>query len=382
MKKINFKLILLSLFISVISLPLAEKAFHFSVSKLAELKGAYIKPVCPQLSWKSFFNSELQDSLSTYIESKISNRNALVRLRNQLSFTLFHESENTDLVVGKNNYLFELPYIDSYNSSGGIDSGWIFNQTDMLADIVDTLKSKNIDLLVVFAPSKVSFMPENVPVKYLRMSKHDALYQTCADALLRNSIPFIDFNSYYKSIKTTAEYPVFFKGNAHWSFYTGCEAMDSIARYMQTQFNIPLFSYTLVIPNSTPIPQFQDNDLSSTLNLLNPFADSGFIYPYFVKEDTTKCKRPDVLFVGDSFGWTLIFSQFPQNFFNKNFKFWDYNRTVWSEYYEKARPIENYDYKAELLKNRLIILIDGGLSYNNIGNGFINSAYKIFHPDK
>ncbi len=382
MKKINFKLILLSLFISVISLPLAEKAFHFSVSKLAELKGAYIKPVCPQLSWKSFFNSELQDSLSAYIESKISNRNALVRLRNQLSFTLFHESENTDLVVGKNNYLFELPYIDSYNSSGGIDSGWIFNQTDMLADIVDTLKSKNIDLLVVFAPSKVSFMPENVPVKYLRMSKHDALYQTCADALLRNSIPFIDFNSYYKSIKTTAEYPVFFKGNAHWSFYTGCEAMDSIARYMQTQFNIPLFSYTLVIPNSTPIPQFQDNDLSSTLNLLNPFADSGFIYPYFVKEDTTKCNRPDVLFVGDSFGWTLIFSQFPQNFFNKNFKFWDYNRTVWSEYYEKARPIENYDYKAELLKNRLIILIDGGLSYNNIGNGFINSAYKIFHPDK
>lgn len=201
MKKLNFKLILLFLLIAVMVLPLTEKLFHFSISKLADLKGAYVKPVCPQLNWKSFFNAEMQDSLSVYIESEISNRNALVRLRNQIAFTVFNETTNREIAVGKENYLFEKIYFEAYNKKlTASDSTEIYKNAGKLSDVIDSLKERNIDLVVVFAPSKVSVMKEYVPEKYFyKYDGQDSKYKTCADALTRNRIPFIDFNSYFSS---------------------------------------------------------------------------------------------------------------------------------------------------------------------------------------
>lgn len=383
MKKLNFKLILLFLLIAVMVLPLTEKLFHFSISKLADLKGAYVKPVCPQLNWKSFFNAEMQDSLSVYIESEISNRNALVRLRNQIAFTVFNETTNREIAVGKENYLFEKIYFEAYNKKlTASDSTEIYKNAGKLSDVIDSLKERNIDLVVVFAPSKVSVMKEYVPEKYFyKYDGQDSKYKTCADALTRNRIPFIDFNSYFSSKKLKSNYPVFTKGNAHWTFYKGCEAMDSIVSYITLHFNVLFWQYSLLDSDPVDLPQFQDDDLSSTMNLLNSMKDKNYQYPNFVLTDTTKCTKPDVLLIGDSFGWTLIYSSLPHKIFSRNFKFWDYNQSVWSEYFEKAKPIGEFDYKAELLKERVIIIIEGGLHYNNIGHGFIEQAYKIFHSE-
>lgn len=382
MKKNNFKLILLSLLIAVMTLPLAEKIFHFSVSKLAELNGAYVKPVCPHLNWRSFFNSELQDSLSLFVESEISNRNALVRLRNQIAFTLFHESPNKELVVGKNNYLFERAYIDFYTQQVWFDSTWMSKRIELLIDVTDSLKKRNIDLLVVFAPSKASFMPENIPEKYFWNRERDNIYKTCSHLMEQSKIPFIDFNKYLISQKGKSPIEAFPRGNAHWSYYTGTVAADSIARFIRRQFNIPLVHYKWYQPPATDKTNYQEGDLAVTLNLLKPFRDGGYVYPTLEITDSVNCIKPDVAIIGDSFAWTLIFSYLPQNIFSRNFEFWDYNRKVWSPYKNETINIEQLDYKIELLKKRVIIIVEGGLHYNDIGHGFIDKTYNLFHPEK
>ncbi len=382
MKKNIFKLILLSLLTAVMSLPLAEKIFHFSVSKLAALKGAYVKPVCPQLSWKSFFNSELQDSLSLFIESDISNRNALVRLRNQVAFTGFHESPNKELVVGKNNFLFEKLYIEFYTQRVWFDSTWMNKRIDLLKDVIDSLKKNNVDLLIVFAPSKTSYMPENIPLKYLWNHERDNIYKTCSRMLVRNKIPFIDFNSYFISQKSKSIIEIFPRGNAHWSYYAATLAMDSIAKFMLYQLQIPLYKHKWIKTDATNKANYQEGDLAITLNLLKPFRDGGYVYPNLVITDSANCIRPDVAIIGDSFSWTLIFTYLPQTIFSKNFEFWDYNKKIWSPYSNDTKNIDELDYKKELLKKRVIIIVEGGIHYNDIGHGFIDKTYELFHPKK
>ncbi len=382
MKKINFKLILLSLLISVISLPLAEKVFHFSVSQLAELKGIYIKPVCPQISSKSFFNLELQDSLSNYIESEISNKNALVRLRNQIAFTVFNESTNKEIIVGKHNYLFEKIDIDFYTGNTWFDSTWMSKRIELLTDVTDSLKKRNIDLLVVFAPNKPSFMPENIPDKYLRSYTNDNIYKTCSDLMAQSKIPFIDFNNYFRSLKDKSPTEIFPKGNAHWSYYAGTIAADSIARYIRRQFHIPLYNYRWYVPPPTNKTNYQEGDLATTLNLLNPFRDGEYVYPILEITDSVNCVKPDVVFIGDSFAWTLIFSYLPHKIFSENFEFWDYNRKIWSPYKNETVNIDQLDYKNEFLKKQVIIIVEGGLHYNDIGHGFIDKTYELFHGKK
>ena len=82
------------------------------------LKGAIAKPEVPVLSLKTWFDVSFQESYDDYLEQGIGFRPTLIRINNQIAFSLFDTALANSVIIGKDNYLFELNYIKAYE---GID---------------------------------------------------------------------------------------------------------------------------------------------------------------------------------------------------------------------------------------------------------------------
>ncbi|PKP43931.1 MAG: hypothetical protein CVT95_11595, partial [Bacteroidetes bacterium HGW-Bacteroidetes-12] len=95
-------------FLLIVFLPLFQ--FTFKPFKVRGLEGAFALNVMPKLTTSSWINTNFQDSTSTYLTHNTPFRGDLVRLRNQLDYSLF-DKINTILTLGKENYLFDPSYI-------------------------------------------------------------------------------------------------------------------------------------------------------------------------------------------------------------------------------------------------------------------------------
>ena len=113
----------------------------FNIIKIASLKGAYATP--PKnvsFNFSDWFEGSYQLGKEEYLKNSFGTRDYLIRIHNQFEYSLYHKVNAKDVIVGKNNYLFEEHYIQGYYGTdfAGIDS--INNGMYRLQFINDTLK--------------------------------------------------------------------------------------------------------------------------------------------------------------------------------------------------------------------------------------------------
>ncbi len=107
-KRIKHSLFVLLMLMMI--LPFIQQTFD--VPKIRSLKGAFVVPQKPKWFFHNFLESSYQDSLNTYLEHHIGYRPHLVRLNNQLQYSLFDTvNAQGGVIIGKEGYLFELNYI-------------------------------------------------------------------------------------------------------------------------------------------------------------------------------------------------------------------------------------------------------------------------------
>src|SRR5690349_14354700 len=70
------------------------------------LAGAYVQAPHPEFSVQSLLAGTYQPQLEQYLEDRIGFRSGLIRLRNQLSFSLLRVARSSDLVIGRHDVLF------------------------------------------------------------------------------------------------------------------------------------------------------------------------------------------------------------------------------------------------------------------------------------
>ncbi|MBK7965041.1 MAG: hypothetical protein IPK10_06960 [Bacteroidetes bacterium] len=65
-------------------------------------------------SFAGWWNGTWQGPKEEYLRENFGCRNYLVRLHNEIDYRIFHKGHNRNLVIGKEDYLYEKEYILTY----------------------------------------------------------------------------------------------------------------------------------------------------------------------------------------------------------------------------------------------------------------------------
>lgn len=375
-QQVNFKKVIFAFLIIILLIPFTQDFFH--LFEFSPLNGVFSKTEKPKLTLDEWSSGSFQTKYEEYLEQNIGLRNLFVRANNQLDFSLFNIAHSAGVVVGKNDFLYEEQYINSYLGRDFVGEDVLNSRLRKLKFIQDTLKQKsNIDLILILAPGKASFYPEYIPDRYNPEKKTISNYDFISKRAQILGLNILDFNKYFLNIKNTTKYPLYPKCSIHWSTYGSMIAADSIVRYIEKLRNIDMpdilwngFEFSDTIRNT-------DYDIGEGMNLLWEISYPRMAYPRIsFKSDSSKTK-PVVLGIGDSFYKNFYYDDIPQNLFIQN-GFWYYNKEVENSNDGVTKQVKQLNYREEIEKQNVIILIASETNLWRFPFGFTENAYDLY----
>jgi hypothetical protein len=381
------KRFLLVFLLALLLVPAIQARFHFSQE--VGLAGAFTLSPRAVLSWEGLLDNSYQTALERYLEDRIGFRAYLIKLRNQLSFSLFRVARSSDIVVGRHDVLFQPGPIASYAGKDALDSAEVRFRTRRLRLVQRALARRGVQLLFVIAPNKARFQPEDVPSYLLPAPGTPTNYDLFLRALRADSVALLDMVPVFARWKTKMPYALFPSGGTHWSGYGATLAADTLLRRLEQLGNLRFPTVRTIGPprivHLSDSALNTDNDIAWPLNLLWSPAIKPLAYRRLAFDPPGPGQtRPSALFVGDSFTWGLmLFSPYMQREFADDTRFWYYNTAVSrpdSVYNNTGEDPAKLDLRQQLESRRFVILLI--TEHNLIENefGFTNRVYRLYHP--
>jgi hypothetical protein len=369
LKKILFIIVLLAMFF-----PLVQ--WKWKIIDEKPLKGIFTATnTRMNFSWYNWFSGEYQRQNELHINDSIGLRSFFVRVHNQIDFSLFHKANAEDLAVGKFDFLHSPNQINAHLGKDFIGKTKIDSVLYKVQFLQKTLKAKNINLLLVFAPGKPTFYSENYPVWIDTSRPTLSNYTYYIDRCKALKIEHIDFNKYFLNIKDSSRFPLYPKCGIHWSFYGATLATDSILKYIEKvrHIDIPDLRWkNIETENAKDI----DYDCGDVMNLLWRIKGPKMAYVQFEFEENPKKTKPNVLVVADSYFWNINNMGIPERLFN-DYSYWYYNSTA----YAKGAPmkgVKELNLKQEIERKDVIIILATEVNLYTYGFGFIENAYNLY----
>lgn len=360
-------------------IPSIQKIIPFISFK--KLEGDFVVTEKPAFTFQSWMTGEFQSKFDKYTEENIGFRNFLVRLVNQIDFSLFRATHAEGVVAGKNDCLFEYDYIRQFNGTDFVGDEIIDVKIRKLKFLQQYLKQeKNIDLVLIFEPGKTTYYADDIPTKYLKEEDPQTNYKLLVQKAKDISLRHIDLNAWFKKLTDKTEYPLFPKYGIHWSTYGMSIVADSLLRYIEDlrQIDLPdVYVDSLVV---TSTPEKADYDIASTLNLLCHLPKiEKLAYPVYRFEENQQKVRPNVLAIADSYYWNIYNALIPEKVFSDH-SFWYFNSKVFPDSYSAETITKSLNLKEEIEKRDVILLMVTERFLHKLGWGFIEDAYAIYAP--
>ena len=184
------------------------------------------------VSAQGIWEGSSQSGLGTKLNEKLILRTWLIPIRNQIMYSLFHTSTNEDVVLGKNDNLFEERYLLAETQ---ITSPVSDKDMEILSERIKTLEIKLSEngksLFVFITPSKAHIYSE---------VREMSSYEKLVHKLEENGIAYFDSVPYVLELKKTEEYPVYTKTGVHWSRAAGAKVAARLMDEMEEQLSINL----------------------------------------------------------------------------------------------------------------------------------------------
>lgn len=369
----TFKKIWFLVLLALLFLPMMQTCFHLVNEK--PLNGAFVEAKKPIIAIDRLINETLQDSLMTWCTEQTGFRKSMIRLNNQLMYSVFGETTANGVVKGKDGYnFFMMPYIKSYTGLTYLGKDQITKKTQQIKLIQDMLSTKDVTLLPVFAPGKASYYPELIPDKYIEQRRETNNYEEYLKAFAEQDVEMIDFNRWFCDRRGTEKHAIYCNIGTHWTVYGASLAMDSLVNYMESKNHQTQVHAYIKEFDSTYLLE-QDNEIYRIMNLAFPIKHDIVDQPEF---GYTEGYKPKVLAISDSYWWSIYATDIAlhQNLFS-NGGFWYYNKTI----FPKSDPVKttaSIDYKKEIEKQEFVLLICTEASNNIWPYNFIErylSAY-------
>ena len=361
----------------VLFLPLIQSTCKLVINAYP-LEGDVILPNEVECNKENWFSGQFQKEKEEYLNAMFGFRSLFVRLNNQIAYSVFNKANANGVIIGKENYMYEINYINGYTGADYLGNSEIDSVCNKLKFISDTLHKLNKELIVIFAAGKASFYPEFIPNQFLP-KKGTSNYEALSEKINRLGICNIDFNKWFVQNKYKSKYPLYPQHGVHWSWYGASLAADSLINYIEYKRKIDIPNLKI---NSIEIDdaKYGDADIANGMNLLFKFKSFKMAYPNLKTEDDSGKTKPSVLVISDSFYWTMYNLGITNSF--KNSHFWYYNKQVYPKTDNNEVLVSQLNLNDEIKNHDLFIIMASETSIKDIGWGAIKQFNAFFKGQK
>ena len=381
MKKFpKYDMVLFSLLMVLLLIPIVQQAT--GVFPTTSLKGFFEPTPKPKWSFESYKTNTYQQQIEKYTSENFGFREPVIRIYNQYLWSAYRKTYCHFITPGKKGWLYYTNAVDDYYGHWVLQKYPTYEaaiadaESELLVmdSLRKVLKSHDIEFLVFIAPDKTRIYPE-----YLPFRESDTTSIQLADyfdqRLTELEFPHINMTNWFVAMRDTASFALFPKTDSHWR-YSAVYGFDSLFRYMNT-LEGPDFP-TLHIGRAEAYESGLKEGDEETLNLLFPICGGGVRYKsdITVEADSTQ-RKPRVLFVGDSFIWSLD-TYLPIQKLMGNRDVWFYNNTAFVGFDNVMLNVKEINRLRHILKADYVVFYSAGHQWCEATYGFATDALKLF----
>lgn len=337
---------------------------------MPNLKGAFVPVELPELTSDTWFEKTYQSNYEAYISENIGFRPLMILLYNQLAYSLFNKSTLRGTIMGKNNYLFQKVYINSYYGDDFLGEDSIRAKVDELRWFRDTLESLGKSFLVCLAPSKATFCAEHIP-DAMKKNEADFTNHAIFKALMqRSNINLIDFEQYFLAMKDTCDCLLYPEYGIHWSEYGMILSADTIVSRVAQLRNKPLSSIVFDSVELSDEMRGTDYDLGSSMNLFFSLSPSEMCYPKYHWTKHNSLAKPRTVVVADSYFRSMFDTEIFQHAFTPG-GYWYYNSREYVHIDAPYGDVADLDLKNVFDSTDVFIIMTTPPNLSKIDHGLI-----------
>ena len=380
MKSNKLHTFLFALVIAALFLPMIQMVKPFV--EVGPLFGSIVPTAKDSLTLEAWFDGTYQENRNKYINEQFGFRNTAVRLHNQIAFSLFRKAKANGVIIGKEDYLYEIKYINAFRGAEEINQSELDSNLFMLKAIQSKLKEKGVELIVVMNPGKASFYSEFIPDEFPMVSER-SYYSEYQKGLEAQGIQHIDFGKWFREMKGKTPAPLFPKTGIHWSQYGATLAADSLVNYCMKRFGRDMNEFAwdkINLPLSTTMESV-DDDIGLGMNLYSPIEVLPMAYPRVsVKvnvDSANKGIQPKVAVISDSYFFNLMQLPWAPDIF-ESLNFYFYNKQLHKRPEGTMTNSDPLSQMKEIEKSNVVFVMATECNMDKLGWGFISSAYKYF----
>ena len=326
-----------------------------------QLNGVSAEVVRPESQIRGILDGSYQEEVENYLHNKISGKNLLVRIHNQILYSFFNVSSNDNVVIGKDKHLFEPEYINySLNMYGQPSDEEIDILVSKLEALDQLLASEGKELYIFITPAKTRYYKDKIPAIYQEFdnsSDVNLAYDTFIAKIENSPLRYFDSINFIDTNKDQYDFPLFYSTGIHWSRALGNTVAEEFNNYLcaKSQYDLGHIEVTLQKTSECKAP---DADLYHILNLLLPtqleYYDVDFV-------TVPGSQQPSVFYRGGSFMGQSINSLILCRIFGDNIHF--ENNYYFTDYYSNAQTLSSFDAYEEFdvcgyLKNSDILILE------------------------
>lgn len=359
---------------------LAQGLFVFLPEQ--KLFGALTSLPQPHFSVSSWMSGSFQKASDEWAVRHVGFRSYLIKTENQVNLSLFHtlsSQSGTPMVFGKNGYLFEKDAINTYRKTDRAPVATLEESVVRLRQLQDYLQQHGKLFLFVLAPNKAMVNPEYLPAAYAKKltTSEGTNYEKIRPLLQKYNINTLDVEHFFETLKSSSPYPLFVRGGTHWSRYGACIAAQALRDSLALQTPKKLFDLSCDPVTTDYLPSGIDQDLARLTNIWGSRSLVGLTpHPSIQITAPRDAFRPSVLFVGDSFVWSILDTLKSPNTFSSPEFYYYYSKQGLTDTSLKEIDKKNLDWEKNIFSKDALIIEASMSALPTIGFGFAEDALK------
>jgi len=257
----------------------------------------------PQYNLKSFSTHEIQNYLEEQLNNNLPMRSTFVRSINQLYYDIFQKAyaHNGNIIIGKDNQLFEKLYIDIYCGNNKFDNQEIDEWVQTIKFINNYYVQNGKVFIYVISPSKAEYYSEYIPNRFhcKKASGSSNYINKLATKLKDNEIKFINGHDMMKVSTKQYATKMFPLGGIHWNNLGATILTNAIISSINKSkdLKLPELKFDLT---QTFDPKGMDKDLAALLNIYK--LKKQYSVPLLDYKENINANFPlKVVLIGSSF---------------------------------------------------------------------------------
>lgn len=375
--KITYDILLFSLMMVFLFTPIIQEwTGLFSVKAL---KGVIEPTPKPKLTFETYKSNTYQTQMEKYVSEHFGMREPIIRLYNQYLWTAYNKTYCHFIMPGKHGYLFYTPAVNEYFGNNLLKhyksneeaKKNIESELRQMNKLRHVLKEYDIEFLAFIAPDKPKIYPEYLPRCNVDTTTIH-LPEYFARRMEEMGFPYINMTDWFVSMKDTVPFPLFPKTDSHWR-YSAVYGYDSLFRFINALDGESKFPNLHIGPPIAYESEELEGD-EGTLNLMFriPGDKTRYKSDITIEADTIH-RKPKVLFVGDSFIWSMG-DFMPVREIMSDMEIWFYNSTAFEGFENKTESVKDIDRLCHILNADYVVFYSAGHQWWRATYGFAKDA--------